>query len=115
MLLEHCINAPVECDGFVRLAHTALVNSGIEHTVLMGRLTSQDESTKTPIHFWIVLEDGSHVDFRARLWLGDSADIPHGIFHTDSYPHWKYVGEKVEIAVLPPVLVRVLLQANAYW
>lgn len=111
-LLEHCVNASVECDGFVRLAHTALVERGIEHSVLIGRLISLDGSVRTPIHLWIELGDGNLIDYRARMWLGDRIDVPHGIFPRGAFPGWSYYGKAIDIPVLAPALVGILLQLH---
>lgn len=32
------------------------------------------------MHWWVVLTDGQHCDFRARMWLGDDSRVPHGVF-----------------------------------
>jgi hypothetical protein len=94
------------------VSHTALVGRGASHTVFIGRLVSLDGLTRTPVHLWIELEDGNLIDFRARMWLGDDGDVPHGLFTRETFPSWKYAGEDIEIAVLSPALVTALLQLN---
>ncbi|KQW19864.1 MULTISPECIES: hypothetical protein [Pseudomonas] len=100
--------APVECDGFVRLAHTALVNAGIQHRCLFGRVSSSDGATVSPVHLWIELEDGSLVDYRARMWLGEVTTVPHGIFNPADFPEWRYEGVQVDVPVASSALVAIL-------
>lgn len=112
-LLEPYINAPVECDGFTRLAHTALVHAGIEHACMCGRLVSVDDTTESPIHFWIELADGRLIDYRARMWLGENPTVPNGVFNANEFAGWKYLGEQIDLPTLSPVLVEILLWAPA--
>lgn len=30
---------------------------------------------RKPLHFWVVLADGSHCDIRARIWLGEGGRV----------------------------------------
>lgn len=108
-LLEIYGAAPVECDGFVRLAHTALVKAGIEHSCMCGRLASSDGAKVSPIHFWIELADGRIVDYRARMWLGEVATVPHGIFDPSTFPDWLYQGALVDVPVANAALVAILM------
>ncbi|MFL1449436.1 hypothetical protein ACI77O_13645 [Pseudomonas tritici] len=113
-LLESYVMAPVECDGFARLAHTALFNAGVDHCVMIGRLLSRDSKKQSPIHFWIELGSGQVIDFRARMWLGDDADVPHGIFGKSDYPKWEYAGELIDIPVLHPAVAALLSTAHPH-
>lgn len=72
--------APVECDGFVRLASILLAREGLEHEVHVGRLSLPGARSISP-HFWIALPGGLICDYRARMWLGDQA--PHGVFRPE--------------------------------
>lgn len=110
-LVAPFIDAPVECDGFTRLAHTALANAGIGHTCMLGRVVSADGQRRTPIHYWIVLEDGQVIDYRARTWLGECERVPHGIFKPASFKSWVYQGEPIDLPVLHPVMANILMQA----
>lgn len=78
-LLEPYSNAPVECDGFTRIAHSVLAGAGIPHSCMQGQLVSASGNDELPIHFWIQLDDGRVIDYRARMWLGDDAGVPHGV------------------------------------
>lgn len=72
--------APVECDGFARLASILLTREGLEHEVHVGRLSLAGAGAIDP-HFWISLPGGLICDYRARMWLGDQA--PHGVFRPE--------------------------------
>lgn len=108
-LLAPYIEAPVECDGFTRLAHTALANAGIEHICMLGRVVSADGLHRSPVHYWIELADGRVIDYRARMWLGEGESVPYGLFHKPSYALWSYEGQPIDLPVLNPVLVKVLM------
>lgn len=103
--------APVECDGFTRLAHTALTNAGVQHSCMLGRLVSADGQRRTPVHLWIELPDGRLIDYRARIWLGDADSVPHGIFDRAGYSEWTYSGEIIDLPILHPVLANILMQS----
>ena len=54
------------------------------------------------IHFWIELEDDEYIiDYRARMWMGDKEEIPHGIFKREAYPNadWYDTGNSTELPV----------------
>lgn len=71
--------APLECDGFTRTASTLMQLQGIHHTVYVGALRVDGVGEVAP-HFWIGFETGYVCDFRARMWLGQSEAVPHGVF-----------------------------------
>lgn len=107
-LLAEYVDAPVECDGFARLAHTALAEAEIEHSVLEGVVLAGDGSVALPIHYWIELRCGTLIDYRARLWLGESDAVPHGIFNQADFPQWRYEGARVDMPVLSPAFAKLL-------
>lgn len=109
MLLEPYSKAPLECDGFTRIAHSVLTEAGIPHSCMCGRLASTSRDAEIPLHFWIQLDDGRVIDYRARMWLGEDAAVPHGIFKADEYPIWSYQGAEVNLPVLSPTLIQFLL------
>ncbi|MFS1429216.1 hypothetical protein LMH73_019220, partial [Vibrio splendidus] len=88
-LLSEIENAPVECDGFTRLAVTILTKNNIAHTPFTGRVMHHGEQV-IPYHFWIAVDDHI-IDYRARMWLGDKA--PHGIFKEEQFPDYELIGE----------------------
>jgi hypothetical protein len=102
---EHC---PLECDGLTRVLHTALYKAGIEHTCMAGSLARKDSREGSPLHFWIALPEGTFIDYRARMWLGDRTGVPHGIFNPVDYPQVEYSGSPVELEILSPTLFAVL-------
>ncbi len=108
-LLEPYSNAPIECDGFTRIAHSVLAGAGIPHSCMQGKLVSTSRDEELPIHFWIQLDDGRLIDYRARMWLGDGAGVPHGVFKTDEYPDWHYLGTEITLPVFSPTMIQLLL------
>ncbi|MBV7542074.1 hypothetical protein [Acidovorax sp. sic0104] len=70
---------PIECDGMTRVVSMYLESEGIPHEIHIGRLSVTGIGT-TPAHFWIAFPDGRICDLRARMWLQDSAAVPHGLF-----------------------------------
>ncbi len=94
---------PLDCDGFIKLAHTALVKAEIVHQVHAGQVIYTPTGTATPPHFWITLETEQQghmiLDYRARLWLrGQSDEVPHGVFQPSRYPQVCYQGEPCDLA-----------------
>jgi hypothetical protein len=70
---------PLECDGLCRVISTLLQQESIDHEVCIGSL-SIDGVGVIHLHWWIVLSNGSICDYRARMWLGDASEVPHGVF-----------------------------------
>ncbi len=108
-LLATYADAPVECDGFVRLAHTALVKADIEHRCFCGSLKRAGVVDGLPVHLWIELSDGRMIDYRARMWFGSDPTVPHGIFEPSAFPGWVYCGQEVTVPVASDLVVSVLL------
>lgn len=79
---------PLECDGLTRCISTLMQRDGIEHRVLVGSLAITGVGS-IPHHWWIAMPDGTLCDFRARMWLGDDASVPHGLFVPEA--HHAYV------------------------
>lgn len=107
-LLGQYDSCQLECDGLTRVLHTVLNREGIEHTCRVGSLTHIQHHEHILLHFRIALPDGQFVDYRARLWLGDTPDIPHGIFKPMDYPHIEYMGEETQLESLSPHLFAIL-------
>ena len=105
-LLDPYDSTPTECDGLTQLCSTVLKKQGISHQPMAGIL-SYKKST-VPIHLWINLPDGFRIDYRARMWLGQSETIPHGIFKPSDYPVVIYEGEPIELEPLSQVVFDVL-------
>lgn len=111
------IDAPVECDGFVRIASTLLLRAGVQHRVMAGSVFFNGCRCRNgcvplvaniPLHCWIELEDGTYIDYRARMWFGDKDCVAHGVFSPGALPSLSYVGQPVIFAPLPDWLISVL-------
>lgn len=92
-------NLPLECDGLCRVLTYRLKQMKVKHQVMAGHFTV-DGNKAVPIHWWIVLEDGRHVDYRARMWGGNHTHIPHGIFKPEDFKERvTYTGQKIDVKV----------------
>ncbi len=98
----------LECDGLTRALSTILHRRGIAHTCLVGEIIDRTNATSLSPHFWIALEDGRAVDYRARMWLGDRPHIPHGIFYPADFPGVLYNGEPINLGVLDDEMFQIL-------
>src|SRR4051794_15248877 len=107
-LLEQYDECPLECDGLTRVLATILTKEGIEHTCFVGAVMDSRTRRGSQLHFWIELSDGRTVDYRARMWMGEREDIPHGIFNKADYPHIIYSGEQTLIVPLSPAMFEIL-------
>jgi hypothetical protein len=56
-----------------------LTSAEIPHLVHIGSVNILGTGS-IPLHFWISLPSGVICDYRLRMWLGNSPEIPHGIF-----------------------------------
>ncbi|WP_413460654.1 hypothetical protein [Herbaspirillum huttiense] len=81
-----------------------LTRLAVPHQVLIGQLTVR--GAVTPLHWWIQLADGRLIDLRARMWLGDSQEVPHGLFSPT--PHALYRATKTQVVEIDPWLFQVL-------
>lgn len=104
----------LECDGLTRVLHTVLRCDDIEHSCFVGSLTDTRQEKHIPLHFWIELPDGRTVDYRARMWIREADDIPHGIFNKADYPHIQYSGQKTTLEPLSPILFEALTMKNPF-
>jgi len=75
---------------------------------MAGTLTLTGTNTGAPVHFWIDLPNGQRIDYRARMWLGDHPEIPHGIFNPADFPSVTYKGHTVPLEPLPPTVFAIL-------
>jgi hypothetical protein len=105
-LLADLDKAPVECDGMCRLITTRLQKQGIPHQVMQGSISLGEESM--PLHFWVVV-DGLTIDYRARMWLGDKPEVPHGVFRSEDCPIC-YMGTPVDLPALDDFMFEILMQ-----
>ena len=84
--LEQYDTCRLECDGLTRVLSYLLTKANVEHRAMLGKITDQKTQQRFSPHFWLVLPDGRHIDYRARMWLGRHEHIPHGIFDPEDYP-----------------------------
>ncbi len=111
-LLDPYDESPTECDGMVRLCSTILRKYGIIHQPMVGVL-SKGEQTISP-HFWLDLPSGERIDYRARMWLGNSESVPHGIFVPSEYPQVNYKGNSIKLEPLPQFLFEILINGEFF-
>lgn len=93
LTLDDC---QVECDGMTWAISHLLGEAGVEHDCMYGFVRNEKNKDIVAPHFWILLNDGWIIDFRLRMWLGDSDTIPHGIFHPGNEPNFQYKGDSVQ-------------------
>jgi len=82
--------ASLECDGQNRIFSYLLKQHNIPHTIKHGALSVNNESIEP--HIWIEVHD-IIVDYKARHWLGEDENIPHGCFYKKEYPNAIYSGD----------------------
>lgn len=107
-LLSEYDSCPLECDDLTRVLHSVLYRQGIEHTCFVGSITDTSKHKGFSPHFWIELPDSTVIDYRARMWLGNKPEVPHGIFSLNDYHHIAYKGDAVDLEPLPQTLFDVL-------
>lgn len=97
----------LECDGATRVFSWILRKKNVPHTIMGGRLEYRDAEIDEPYivepHFWIETEQGSIIDFKARMWLPGKDGVPHGVFRAEDYPNVLYVGEEAKMLVCESV------------
>jgi len=108
-LLDQYDPCPLECDGLTRVIHTVLDREGIEHTCFIGQITDTSQQKSFAPHFWIELPDHTIIDYRARMWLGDRPEIPHGIFNPSDYQNMIYEGNAADLEPLSQPLFNILI------
>lgn len=97
----------LECDGLTRVLSAVLRQHGVAHTVFGGRISHRGTG-KTVDHLWIELPTGQRLDFRARMWLGERDDVPHGLVTPADYPQVEYQGASLVLGELPPGVLEIL-------
>ncbi|WP_210499129.1 hypothetical protein [Vibrio crassostreae] len=102
--IEDLDTAPVECDGFARLAAKALHRADVPYRAYVGCASCHKSGESVEPHFWIVCED-EIIDFRARMWLGTQAQ--HGFLPEAEYGQF-YKGKEADIGILDDVTEAIL-------
>lgn len=108
-LLKPYIDAPVECDGFTRIAHTRLRQANIEHQTKVGSIELPSTGAGFALHFWIELSDSRIVDYRCQF-IEDACGIriPQGIFASNETP-LIYRGVATKLDVLTEFMISILI------
>lgn len=111
-LFEHYDNEELECDGATRVFAWLLKTKNVPYTIMGGRLEYRDAYVDEPYsvepHYWIELDDGMIIDFKARRWLPGKHGVPHGIFNAADYPQVLYVGEERNDFLVSKVVFEIL-------
>lgn len=94
---------PLECDGHTKVLSYLLTQLKIKHYVHTGDLTGPNGSIW---HQWIELFDGQYIDYRARMWQGETA--PHGVFDTATIKTVQYTSKTKEIWDVPEIYFQIL-------
>ena len=105
-LLDPYDSSQTECDGMTRICHTILAQHHIEHQIRMGTLTFYGQNIEP--HLWIDLPSKYRVDYRARIWLDNNANVPHGVFNSLDFPDVIYQGKPIELELLSPELLTIM-------
>ena len=117
-LLDSYDACALECDGMTRVLHTVLSAQQILHQVVVGRIAHAPTCLAIEPHFWIKVPSCNgqdlRVDYRARLWLGDREDVPHGVFAASDSFAVEYSGRVVEMSVLDSTVFEWLTGGMAY-
>ncbi len=99
----------LECDGLTHVIHRILSAENIENTIYAGQVINTSNSDTIPVHLWIDIGD-LRIDYRARMYLGDMPDIPHGVFYPVDYPSISYDGSPTQLNLLPHAVIQELIK-----
>lgn len=91
-LLSKYIKLPLECDGLTKVISYILDKNNINHKICIGNLS--DDEGNGILHYWVELPNKNIIDYKARMWLGNSKKIPNGIFNPKNYKNVKYTCNK---------------------
>lgn len=93
----------LECDGATRVISHILNKNAIPHTVKLGAVSFRDNVMQP--HMWIELADGTVIDYKLRMWLGNKA--PQGIINPDA-TEVDYTGREVNLKPVPEVILKTM-------
>ena len=113
-LLDQWETPGLACGSQTRVFTTILQAHNIPHTCMAGTIIHTATNERIPLHFWIELPDGATVDYCARLRLGRSHEIPHGVFRKEAYPQIVYAGLPIPLEPLSPPLLKALTN-SPFW
>ena len=97
----------LECDGLTHVFHRVLSDEKIEHIINVGKVTHKPTNRTIPLHYWIDVAQW-RIDYRLRMWLGETPDVPHGVFRTDQDLSVSYVGNPTQLPLLPQPIIQLL-------
>jgi hypothetical protein len=97
-ILDQLDRCALECDGLTLLISSLLSRAGEAHTRGIGGIVYTLDGRSFAPHLWIDLADGWRIDYRARMWLRERPDVPHGVFRPAGWPQVAYDGY-----VAPPI------------
>jgi hypothetical protein len=78
----------LECDGLSKVISGILTLAGVKHLIEVGTLLTPRGEIP---HHWIRIDDDFIIDYRARMWLGNGDEVPHGIFQSENYQMEGYI------------------------
>ena len=107
-------DSPLECDGMTNIISRLLDRLYVKYSVFRGFAIDHKNNKRTPLHYWIQLDTGHVVDFRARMWLGKDEHVPHGVFSPTDFPALEYRPEEQIIAANLNDAICNLLSDNRY-
>lgn len=110
-LLERHDHPGLECDGAARVFSWLLRQRDVGHAVMEGRLEVEPDVVEP--HYWIQLDDGQIVDYKARMWLPGVPGVPHGVFRLSDYPKALYVGAEARRFVVTRTMFNILTRSRA--
>lgn len=95
LYLDDC---QVECNGMSWAVSYLLDQASIKHECMLGYVMSDNTGEAVTPHYWVTLPGGWIIDFRLRMWLGNTDDVPHGVFHTNetSWLGMRYEGSPLQ-------------------
>lgn len=111
-ILDPLDRCELECDGMTRIISYLLCQSGVSHRVMLGSIRNLKTNKAIEPHLWVALDNGWYIDYRARMWLGNNEDIPHGIFDVNEYPFVAYSKSSVELPSMNDRLGHILALIN---
>jgi len=99
----------LECDGATRVFAWVLKKKGVEFVVKFGRLEFDGEVVRP--YYWLELENGLTVDYKARMWLPGVDGVPSGVFDSGDYPKALYVGEEDHSFIVTKTMFNILIRS----
>ena len=112
-VMDQYADSPLECDGLTNVLHFYLTRAQIGHRVMEGRVENAQGKEGIPWHRWIAVQAKVGpvvVDYRARMWLGARANVPHGVFLASSNPYMCYQGREIEPLPLPEGVIHFMVE-----